>query len=112
MDTTIGNKTETIEQRTITSNDVKAYNKAVAEKTRLEKFIKSMNADLIREVHLFGTVDDKNPNKMTLVVGKTIVTVTHVENVRFSESAFKADNPETWEDYKMPNPYDKVTTNV
>lgn len=112
MDTTLGNKTETIEQRTITANDVKAYDKAMKELNRLKKFTDSLKSDLIREVKTFGTIDDKNPAKMTLVIGKTIVTVTHVDNVRFCEADLKADDVETWEKYKKPNPYDKVTTNV
>lgn len=112
MDTTLGNKTETIEQRTITANDVKAYDKAMKELNRLKKFTEALKADLIKEVHNFGSIDKDNPKKMTLVVGKTIVTVTNVENVRFCEGDLKADNPELWESYKKPNPYDKVTTNV
>ena len=112
MDSRIGVNTEKVEMRTVTANDVKAYDKAMKELNRLKKFTDEMKANLIHEVKTFGTVDDKNPRKMTLVIGKTIVTVTNVENVRFCEADLKADDVETWEKYRKPNPYDKVTTNV
>jgi len=112
MNITLGNKTETLEERTVTANDVKAYDKITKEINRLKKLADEMKADLIKEVHTFGDVDKKNPNKMTLVIGKTIVTVTNIANVRFCESDLKADNPELYEKYKKPCPYDKVTTNI
>ena len=108
----IGNKTEKTELRKVTANDVKAYDKAMKELNRLKKITDAMKADLIHEVKTFGKVDKDNPDKMTLAIGKTLVTVTNVKNVRFCESDFKADNPEQWEEYRKPNPYDKVTTNV
>lgn len=112
MNTTLGNKTETTRMRKITANDVKAYDKAMAELNRLKKFTDELKAELIDEVHAFGEVDKKNPNKMTLVVGKTIVTVTNVANVRFCEADFKAENESLWNQYRKANPYDRVTTNV
>ena len=108
----LGNCTESVEERRVTANDVKAYAKAMAEINRLKKFTDALKDDIIHDVKLFGEVDKKNPNKKSLAVGKTIASITWIENVRFNESKYREENPDEYESYKEANPYFRVNTNV